>query len=212
MSLVSILLTSFALSMDAFAVAVTKGITIKNLTKKTAFKIAFFFGLFQGGMPLIGWSLGMKFEGYIKACDHWIALILLSFLGFKMIFESIKDSKEHKKNENTEIAMDIDANSNLEKSTTYDISMKDLIVLSIATSIDALAVGVSFAFLSINIIPVVTAIAIITFIMCLIGVLIGSKIGYKLKDYAGIVGGVILIFIGISIFNEHTEFINNLFK
>jgi manganese efflux pump family protein len=202
MSLVSILLTSFALSMDAFAVSVTKGITIKNITKKTAFKIAFFFGLFQGAMPLIGWSLGIKFEGYIKAFDHWIALILLSFLGIKMIYESIKDSKDHNAHENIEVVTDID----------YDINMKDLITLSIATSIDALAVGVSFAFLNINIIPVVTAIAIITFIMCFIGVLIGSKIGYKLKDYAGIVGGAILIFIGFSIFNEHTGFITNLFK
>ena len=206
MSLVSILLTSFALSMDAFAVSVTKGITIKNITKKIAFKIAFFFGLFQGGMPLIGWLLGIKFEKYIKAFDHWIALILLSFLGIKMIYESIKDSKQQNNNENSEVAMDID------KFTNHEINMKDLIALSIATSIDALAVGVSFAFLSINITPVVITIAVITFIMCFIGVLIGNKIGYKLKDYAGIEGGVILILIGFNIFNEHTGFLFDLFK
>ncbi len=212
MGLVSILLTAFALSMDAFAVSVTKGITIKNVTKKIAFKIAFFFGLFQGGMPLIGWALGIRFEKYIKSFDHWIALILLSFLGARMIYESIKDRKEHNDNEMDEIAVDIDAKGNSEKSINYTISMKDLIVLSIATSIDALAVGVSFAFLSINIIPVVTAIALITFIVCFVGVLIGSQIGYRLKDYAEIVGGIILIFIGLSIFNEHTEFITNFFK
>ncbi|MEG0664754.1 MAG: manganese efflux pump, partial [Clostridia bacterium] len=102
MSLVSILLTSFALSMDAFAVSITKGMTLKNISTKLAFKIAFFFGLFQGGMPLIGWALGISFESYIKSFDHWIALILLSFLGIKMIYESIKG------NNADEIAIDLD--------------------------------------------------------------------------------------------------------
>lgn len=211
MGLVSILLTSFALSMDAFAVSVTKGIIIKNITKKIAFKIAFFFGLFQGGMPLIGWALGIRFEKYIKSFDHWIALLLLSFLGARMIYESIQDRKEYNDNKMNEIALDMDTNGNRKKSINYTISMKDLIVLSIATSVDALAVGVSFAFLSINIIPVVTSIALITFIVCFIGVLIGSQIGYRLKDYAEIVGGIILIFIGFSIFNEHTGFITKIF-
>lgn len=104
MSLVSVLLTSFALSMDAFAVSITKGMTMKNITKKIAFKIAFFFGLFQGGMPLIGWLLGISFEKYIKTFDHWIALILLSFLGIKMIYESIKENKKD------EVAMDLEIN------------------------------------------------------------------------------------------------------
>lgn len=202
MSLVSILLTSFALSMDAFAVSVTKGITIKNITKKTAFKIAFFFGLFQGGMPLIGWSLGIKFEGYIKAFDHWIALILLSFLGIKMIYESIKDSKQQNNNENSEVAMDID------KFTNYEINMKDLIALSIATSIDALAVGISFSFLNIPIIPIVICIGIITFLVCFIGVLLGNKMGSFIGELAKFIGGIILILIGFNIFNDHTNFIS----
>lgn len=202
MSLVSILLTSFALSMDAFAVSVTKGITIKNITKKTAFKIAFFFGLFQGGMPLIGWSLGIKFEGYIKAFDHWIALILLSFLGIKIIYESIKDSKEHNSNDNLEIAMDVD------KSINHDINMKDLIALSIATSIDALAVGISFSFLNIPIIPIVICIGIITFLVCFIGVLLGNKMGSFIGELAKFIGGIILILIGFNIFNDHTNFIS----
>ncbi|CEN78518.1 manganese efflux pump MntP [Paraclostridium sordellii] len=203
MSLVSVLLTSFALSMDAFAVSITKGMTMKNITKKIAFKIAFFFGLFQGGMPLIGWLLGISFEKYIKAFDHWIALILLSFLGVKMIYESIKENKKD------EVAMDLEINGLNQNTSTVDIKTKDLLVLSVATSIDALAVGVSFAFLNISIIEVVTSIAIITFLVCFTGVLIGKKIGPILKNYAEIIGGIILIFIGLNIFNEHTGFISN---
>lgn len=206
MSLVSVLLTSFALSMDAFAVSITKGMTMKNITKKMAFKIAFFFGLFQGGMPLIGWLLGISFEKYIKAFDHWIALILLSFLGIKMIYESIKENKKD------EVAMDLEINSLNQNTSTVYIKTKDLLVLSVATSIDALAVGVSFAFLNISIIEVVTSIAIITFLVCFTGVLIGKKIGPILKNYAEIIGGIILIFIGLNIFNEHTGFISNFFR
>lgn len=203
MSLISILLTSIALSMDAFAVSITKGMTIKNITTKLAFKIAFFFGLFQGGMPLIGWALGISFEGYIKAFDHWIALILLSFLGIKMIYESIKGEDED------EVALDIAQDNTQNNFNENDIKTKDLIVLSVATSIDALAVGVSFAFLNISIVSVVSAIAIITFIVCFIGVLIGKQIGPILKNYAEIIGGIILIGIGINIFNEHTGFLSN---
>lgn len=206
MSLVSVLLTSFALSMDAFAVSITKGMTMKNITKKIAFKIAFFFGLFQGGMPLIGWLLGISFEKYIKTFDHWIALILLSFLGIKMIYESIKENKKN------EVAMDLEINGLSQNTSTVDIKTKDLLVLSVATSIDALAVGVSFAFLNISIIEVVTSIAIITFLVCFTGVLIGKKIGPILKNYAEIIGGIILIFIGLNIFNEHTGFISNFFR
>ncbi|CEK29882.1 membrane protein [[Clostridium] sordellii] len=206
MSLVSVLLTSFALSMDAFAVSITKGMTMKNITKKIAFKIAFFFGLFQGGMPLIGWLLGISFEKYIKTFDHWIALILLSFLGIKMIYESIKENKKD------EVAMDLEINALSQNTSTVDIKTKDLLVLSVATSIDALAVGVSFAFLNISIIEVVTSIAIITFLVCFTGVLIGKKIGSILKNYAEIIGGIILIFIGLNIFNEHTGFISNFFR
>ncbi|MCR1848067.1 manganese efflux pump MntP family protein [Paeniclostridium sordellii] len=206
MSLVSVLLTSFALSMDAFAVSITKGMTMKNITKKIAFKIAFFFGLFQGGMPLIGWLLGISFEKYIKTFDHWIALILLSFLGIKMIYESIKENKKD------EVAMDLEINGLNQNTSTVDIKTKDLLVLSVATSIDALAVGVSFAFLNISIIEVVTSIAIITFLVCFTGVLVGKKIGPILKNYAEIIGGIILIFIGLNIFNEHTGFISNFFR
>ena len=190
MGIFSILLTGFALSMDAFAVSVTKGMTLKKINLSIATKIAFLFGLFQGVMPLIGWLFGMNFELYIRSIDHWIAVVLLSFLGIKMIIEAIKN----------------DDNDN----STY-LDNKELIILSIATSIDALAVGVTFAFLNIDIIPICVSIGVITFLVCFIGVLIGKKIGSVFKNYAQIIGGIILILIGLNILNEHTQIISNLF-
>ena len=186
MGIFSILLTGFALSMDAFAVSVTKGMTLKKINLSIATKIAFLFGLFQAVMPLIGWLFGMNFELYIRSIDHWIAVFLLSFLGIKMIIEAIKN----------------DDNDN----STY-LDNKELIILSIATSIDALAVGVTFAFLNIDIIPICVSIGVITFLVCFIGVLIGKKIGSVFKNYAQIIGGIILILIGLNILNEHTNFI-----
>lgn len=200
MNFTTILFTAFALSMDALAVSVTKGMTLKNLTKGTSIKIALAFGLFQGGMPLLGWALGISFESYIKSIDHWIALILLSFLGFRMIQEFIKSKKEDEK-VSTEYKIIADESN---------LSNKELIMLSIATSIDALAVGISFAFLSVDIIPVSLTICTITFIVCLIGVVLGNKIGDIFNGYAELVGGVILILIGISIFNEHTKIFSNI--
>ena len=191
MGFFSIFLTGFALSMDAFAVSITKGITLKKINLSIAIKIAFFFGLFQAIMPLIGWLFGMNFELYIRSIDHWIAVILLSFLGIKMIIDAINDDTEN-------------------ATTTY-LNNKELIVLSIATSIDALAIGVTFAFLNIDIVPICISIGIITFLVCFIGVLIGKKIGSLFKNYAQIVGGVILVLIGLNILNEHTQIISNLF-
>ena len=190
MGIFSILLTGFALSMDAFAVSVTKGMTLKKINLSIATKIAFLFGLFQAVMPLIGWLFGMNFDLYIRSIDHWIAVVLLSFLGIKMIIEAIKN----------------DDNDN----STY-LDNKELIILSIATSIDALAVGVTFAFLNIDIIPICVSIGVITFLVCFIGVLIGKKIGSVFKNYAQIIGGIILILIGLNILNEHTQIISNLF-
>ena len=190
MGIFSILLTGFALSMDAYAVSVTKGMTLKKINLSIATKIAFLFGLFQAVMPLSGWLFGMNFELYIRSIDHWIAVFLLSFLGIKMIVEAIKD----------------DDNDN----STY-LDNKELIILSIATSIDALAVGVTFAFLNIDIIPICVSIGVITFLVCFIGVLIGKKIGSVFKNYAQIIGGIILILIGLNILNDHTQIISNLF-
>lgn len=201
MSLTVILFTALALSMDAFAVSVTKGMTIKNLTKGMGIKIALAFGVFQGGMPIIGWALGISFEKYIKSVDHWIALILLSFLGYKMISEFIKSKKE----ENTQPVQECSL-TNIDE----ELSNKELLILSIATSIDALAIGISFAFLSVNILYASLSIGIITFIMCIIGVFLGNKIGDIFKGYAELAGGIILIAIGINIFNEHTQILSNM--
>lgn len=190
MSLFSILLTGFALSMDAFTVSVTKGITLKKIDLLKASKIAFSFALFQGIMPLIGWLFGINFELYIRSIDHWIAFFLLSFLGLKMIVEIIKSDDNY--------------------NSSY-LDNKELITLSIATSIDALAVGITFAFLNIDIISVCISISTITFLVCFIGILIGKKIGSVFKDYAQIIGGVILILIGLNILNNHIQIISNIF-
>ena len=209
MNIITIILTGFALAMDAFAVSVTKGMTLKNLTKKMAIKIALFFGVFQAAMPLIGWLLGISFQGYIQAIDHWIALILLSILGGKMIYEFYENRKESA-NEGNEIVSEISTTLDAEENNKSELSNKELTTLAIATSIDALAIGVSFAFLNVNILSSSLIIGIITFVVCFIGVIAGKKIGGIFKDYAELVGGIILIIIGINIFNEHTGFIMNL--
>ena len=185
MSFIALIFTGFALSMDAFAVSITKGMTIKNLKKSTAVKMALAFGIFQGGMPLLGWALGISFESYIKSIDHWIAFILLGFIGFNMIKGFFDDRKEK------------DASS-LEFSSTTDIddlSNKEIIMLAVATSIDALAVGISFAFLNVNIILAASIICIITFLVCVVGVFVGNKVGDIFNGYAELVGGIILILI-----------------
>ena len=209
MSIITIVLTAFALSMDAFAVSVTKGMTLKNLSKGLAIKIALFFGVFQAAMPMLGWLLGISFQEYITSIDHWIALILLSILGGKMIYEFYENRKEAKE-EGNEVASEVSTTLESESKNKDYLSNKELTTLAIATSIDALAIGISFAFLNVNIVSSSLIIGIITFIVCFIGVIAGKKIGGLFKDYAELVGGIILILIGINIFNEHTGFITNL--
>ena len=211
MNIITIVLTAFALAMDAFAVSVSKGMTLKNLTKGLAIKIALFFGVFQAVMPLIGWILGISFQGYIKAIDHWIALVLLSILGGKMIYEFYENRKEAKE-EKDEAASEVSTTLESESKNKNELSNKELTTLAIATSIDALAIGINFAFLNVNIVSSSFIIGIITFSVCLIGVITGKKIGGLFKDYAELVGGIILILIGINIFNEHTGFIMNLIR
>lgn len=202
MNFIALIFTAFALSMDAFAVSITKGMTIKNLKKSTALKMALAFGVFQGGMPLLGWALGISFESYIKSIDHWIVFILLGFIGFNMIKGFFDDRKEGKESE-------------LEFSATadeHDLSNKEIIMLAVATSIDALAVGISFAFLNVSIIPAASIICIITFLVCVVGVFVGNKVGDIFNGYAELVGGVILILIGFNIFNEHTQILSKIFN
>lgn len=189
MSFLSVFIIGIGLSMDAFAVSLAKGFCLKKDILKYAFKISFLFGVFQAIMPLIGWFAGTYFENYIKSIDHWIAFILLGFLGGKMIIESIK---EFSANDENELACDRDT-----------LSLKNLIVLAVATSIDALAVGISFGFLSVNILPSILIIGLTTFILCFIAVVIGKKLGESLQKYSELIGGIILLIIGIKILLEH---------
>lgn len=183
MSFFTLVLTAFGLAMDAFAVAITSGIVINTLQIKNALKIGFFFGFFQGFMPLVGWVAGIKFSDYIVQFDHWVAFIVLGFIGIKMIYESFKNDEE--------------------KYDFNPLNNKVLFFLAIATSIDALAIGVSFAFLKVSILYAATVIGGITFVMSFMGVNIGRKSGELLKRKAEVTGGITLTLIGIKILLEH---------
>ena len=180
--MLSVVIVGFGVSMDAFTVALGKGLSMRKIDIKWALLIAFSFGLFQAIMPLIGYLLGDAFNQYICSCDHWIAFALLLFLGGKMIYEA------------REKDCVIDNNYK---------SFKQLLILSIATSIDALAVGITFALIQIDIFIAILIIGFITFVISLLGVFIGNRIGCKFKSAADIVGGLLLIFIGVKILIEH---------
>ena len=184
MGFLELLLIALGLSMDAFAVAVCKGLAMKRMNWKNAVIIALFFGGFQAVMPLIGWALGRQFEQYITAVDHWIAFGLLVFIGGKMIWEAIKGEAEQESCDDT-------------------LDLKEMLVLSVATSIDALAVGITFAFLQVQIVPSIALIGITTFVLALLGVGIGRKFGGWLMQKAQIAGGAVLILIGAKILLEH---------
>ena len=175
------------LSMDAFAVAICKGLAMPKLDKVQTLVIALFFGGFQALMPFIGWMLGKQFESYITSFDHWIAFILLAIIGGKMILDVIKGGDDEEETAVTESKLDI----------------KELFMLAVATSIDALAVGISFAFLQVKIVSAITLIGCTTFCISAIGVFVGHKFGAKYEDKASLVGGVILILIGLKILLEH---------
>lgn len=204
MGFLAIFMTGIGLSMDAVAVSIAKGMTLKEKLLENAIKIAVFFGVFQGLMPLIGWWAGRYFEEYIKSFDHWIAFILLGAIGGKMIYESIKGVKERKESENeNKRQIEMEVSSDTISIENEELKNKDLIVLAVATSIDALAIGVSFAFLNVSIIPSIIIIALTTFVLCIVAVIIGKKLGTVLQKYAELVGGIILILIGFNILIEH---------
>ncbi len=186
MGIAELFLIGVGLSMDAFAVAVCKGLNMKKVDKVYCLVIALFFGGFQALMPWLGWMLGSQFEKYIVSVDHWIAFALLAFLGGKMVLEALK--KEEEKQE--EVKLDF----------------KELFLLAVATSIDALAVGITFAFLNVNIVPAITLIGCTTFTITAGGVFIGNIFGSRFKEKAEILGGVILILIGVKILVEHLFF------
>jgi len=182
MELISILLIGVGLAMDAFAVAVCKGLSMKKLESKKAIIIALYFGIFQGAMPVIGYFLGTAFESFVTQIDHWIAFILLGIIGINMIKEAFGCNCEN---------------------TNDKVDFKTMVVLAIATSIDALAIGITFAFLKTNITLAGIVIGITTFILSLIGVKIGNEFGNKFEKKAQIFGGIILILIGTKILVEH---------
>ena len=183
MNIIDILFIGLGLSMDAFAVSVCKGLAMKKMDVKKALVCSLYFGVFQALMPLIGFLLGSGFKNVVSSIDHWIAFVLLGIIGINMI-------KEAKSCETVNDAMDV----------------KTMVTLSVATSIDALAIGVTFAFLKVSIIPAITIIGVTTFVCCFVGVKLGSIFGEKLKTKAEIVGGTVLIFMGTKILIEHLFF------
>ena len=186
MTFIEILLIGIGLSMDAFAVALSKGLSMRKLNIQAGMLIAVFFGFFQAFMPFIGWLVCRNFEKYITRVDHWIVFVLLGFIGIKMIVDAVKEARKEEKEEKDD-----------------QIRIGELFLLAIATSIDALAVGISFAFLSINIWSSITIIGITTLILSFIGVLIGCKFGARFQTKAQIAGGIILILVGVKILLEH---------
>lgn len=187
MSFVELLLIAISLSMDAFAVSVGKGLGMKKIKIKDAVIIGIWFGGFQGLMPVVGYLLGVQFQDKITAIDHWIAFVLLALIGANMIREALSQEEEQ---------------------SDASIGMKSMFILAVATSIDALAVGITFAFLQVSIVPAVVTIGITTFILSLIGVKVGNLFGIRYKAKAEIAGGTILILLGLKILLEHLGLIS----
>lgn len=184
MSLFGIIILSIGLGMDAFAVSICKGVSLKKNDLKKSIIVASYMGIFQALMPVIGYFLGMSFADKITSIDHWLTFSLLVIIGIKMIKDSLETEKE--------IVND-------------KVDFKEMIILAIATSIDALAVGITFAFLNVNLYIAIGFIGIITFILCFLGTKIGSIFGDKYEDKAELTGGVILILLGIKIVLEHLK-------
>lgn len=183
MSLFTLFVTAVGLSMDAFAVSICKGLAMKKLSMKKALIIGLWFGGFQALMPTIGYLLGTRFEQYVTAIDHWIAFVLLWLIGANMVKEALSKEEENEANDSVDV--------------------KTMFLLAVATSIDALAVGVTYAFLQVSIIPAVSFIGIITFLLSIVGVKVGNVFGMKYKSKAELAGGIILIIMGVKILLEH---------
>ena len=187
MGFVELLLIAVGLSMDAFAVSVCKGLCMKRLNMRQAVVIALFFGGFQAVMPLIGWALGTQFEAYITPVDHWIAFVLLGIIGGKMLWEAFHEG------DSDGVACPVDGK----------LDMRELTMMAIATSIDALAVGITFAFLRVDIVVSVALIGVTTFALSLVGVAVGHRFGARYEKAATVTGGIVLILIGLKILLEH---------
>lgn len=182
MGLFEIVSIAIGLSMDAFAVAICKGLATKRFTFGRMVSVGLWFGIFQALMPAVGFLLGTSFEKYIKSIDHWVAFVLLGIIGFNMIRES----------------------RSCEDECCDDMSFKTMLLLAVATSIDALAVGISFAFLGLeSIVSPVALIGVITLVLSAVGFAIGNRFGTKYKSRAELFGGVVLILMGLKILLEH---------
>jgi len=182
MSLLEIFLIAVGLAMDAFAVSIGAGTLSSMKDLRSTVRLSFHFGLFQFLMPVIGWFLGSKIQVYVVSFDHWVALVLLSYIGIKMIYESFKKEEAHKENPS---------------------KGKNLVILSVATSIDALVVGFTLAMLNVEIWYPSIIIGIVTGVLSIGGVWLGNKLGTKLGRSMEVIGGVILIAIGVKILVEH---------
>ena len=188
MGLAELFILAVGLSMDAFAVSICKGLCMRKVTVKKAGIVGLYFGAFQAGMPLLGYALGVQFQDRITALDHWIAFVLLGLSGTNMIREALSKGEE-------DCVCPTDEKE--------ELGAKNMLLLAVATSIDALAVGVTFAFLKVQIIPAVSFIGIITFSLSAAGVKIGNVFGVRYKSKAELAGGIILILMGTKILLEH---------
>ncbi|MDO4796742.1 MAG: manganese efflux pump MntP family protein [Coriobacteriales bacterium] len=184
MGIVELLLVSVGLAMDAFAVSVCKGLGMRRINATVALVLAFLFGLFQGGMPVIGWLLGSQLMWLIEPIDHWIAFGLLAFIGGKMIVDAVREENE-------------------DAGATDHVAWGEFLMLAVATSIDALAVGISLAALNVNIVQSALVIGVVTFVISLVGVGAGHLFGSRYERHAQVVGGVVLILIGLKVLLEH---------
>lgn len=182
MAFFDLILIAFGVAMDAFAVSIGKGLSMKKMEYKNVIIVGLYFGIFQAIMPAIGYFLGINFESFITSIDHWIAFILLSIIGINMIRECLRNQDEN---------------------ISDSFEFKTMMPLAIATSIDALAIGVTFAFLRINIVTSTLLIGVITALTSMLGVVVGKKFGDKFEKKAQILGGVILILIGTKILFQH---------
>lgn len=181
MNLLELFIVAIGLSMDAFAVSVCKGLSVRQLSPRHACIAGAYFGGFQAAMPLVGYVLGVQFQTYIVSIDHWIAFVLLVLIGGNMVHESREQSEE----------------------LNDSFSFRAMLPLAIATSIDALAVGVTFAFLQVRILPAVLFIGVTTFVLSAIGIKIGHVFGTRYKSRAELGGGIVLILMGCKILLEH---------
>lgn len=181
MRLLELILLAIGLSMDAFAVAICKGLAMERVTLNRAVVVGLWFGGFQGLMPLLGWLLGSRFSTYIAAVDHWIAFALLTVLGLNMLCEARQEKGI--------------GDASLE--------VRIMLAMAVATSIDALAVGITFAFLEVEILPAIFCIAITTFLVSSLGVKLGNLCGTRFQARAETMGGMILILLGVKILLEH---------